>query len=178
MAVGDVFGVLERLGFADVVLWMLSFAIVYGILKQTQTPKSRASQAIIAFVIAFFVLIGTPASFIQVIENISTAALVGMIGILMFLVFIEAGGVKRIIYYPEVNEEGKPTGRGKKSGEEKIFSSTLGRYSLIIGLIIVALLVFAGAGGFSVIGLQIPVVPLGAIFLAMIVLAIIWLVAE
>ena len=41
---------LERLGFPDLLLWLLTFAVVYGVLSQAKVPKSAASRAIISIV--------------------------------------------------------------------------------------------------------------------------------
>ena len=139
-------------------------------------PKSNAARAIIAFVFAFFVLIGTPPSFLETISNLSTAALVLLLGILMFFVFIEAGGVQHFKskVVKEIEHEGKPL-KISEHESRKLFTKS-GRMFLIAGVIIAAVLIFIGAGGLGGVGLAIPVVPLGAVFLAMIILAIVWLV--
>jgi len=88
---------LERLGFADVILWMISFATVYGLLSQFGggMPKSKPARAIIGMVTAFFVLM-TPLApqLIAVLSKMSMNMVLLILGLLVFIVFIEMAGVK------------------------------------------------------------------------------------
>src|SRR3989344_7075079 len=90
----DTLSQLERLGFPDLLLWLLTFAIVYGVLKQANMPKSEASRAIIAIVSGLFVLMASPASLITIISKMSTNLILIVLGLLVVIIFLEASKVK------------------------------------------------------------------------------------
>jgi hypothetical protein len=165
---------LERLGFADVMLWVISFALVYGLMSQAGIPKDRAPRAIIGFVVAFLVLMASPAALITTISNLGTSLLVTLLGVMMLLVFIEAGGVKHYEEEKKYDEKGKYI--GSIHHEKRLFHKT--PYVTAIVLILAAIVIFLGAGGLNVANIQLPIDPLGAAFLAMIAIAIVWLVSE
>ncbi|MFH0830257.1 MAG: hypothetical protein V1887_03810 [Candidatus Aenigmatarchaeota archaeon] len=172
---------LERLGFGDILLWLLSFALVYGILNQTNMPKSKPVRGIIAIVVAFFVLLSAPASIITTLTNLSTGLLVVLLGILVVFTFLEIAGVKHLkvgktkkIKGPDGKEYDAPAEYVQENmftGHPKVWAAVL---------IIVAIVLFAGAGGLSITGLALPsgIDPMGALVMAMIALAVIWLVME
>jgi hypothetical protein len=164
---------LERLGFADVMLWVISFALVYGLMSQANIPKDRAPRAIIGFVTAFLVLLATPTALLATITNLSTGLLVVLLGIMMLLVLIEAGGVK---HYELQTERGPKGEKIEYHKATKLFHKN----PMVTGvvLIIAAIVLFMGAGGLNVANIQLPIDPLGAAFLALIAIAVIWLVGE
>jgi len=171
---------LERLGFGDILLWLLSFALVYGILNQTNMPKSKPVRGIIAIVVAFFVLLSAPGSIISTLTNLSTGLLVVLLGILVIFTFLEIAGVKHMkanmkkVKGPDGKEVEVPTDwvpENMFTGHPKVWAAVL---------IIVAIVLFAGAGGLSITGLALPsgIDPMGALVMAMIALAVIWLIME
>lgn len=161
---------LQRLGFADILLWLLTFAVVYGILSQIKVPKSREAQAIIAIVIGFLVLLSVPTSLVAFISQASTSLILIALGILMIMVFLEVAGLTQ--EYPEIRD-GKPTGRTIKIS---IFT----RHPYIFGIImaIIAILIFVGAGGLNVLGWKVPTgySLTGIIFFVLIIMAIMWMI--
>jgi len=164
---------LERLGFADVILWVISFALVYGLMSQAGIPKDKASRAIIGFVAAFLVLMASPASLITTITNLGTSLLVVLLGIMILLVFIEAGQVK---HYQE--KKGK-TEKGQEytyHEEIPLFHKSPKVTATI--LIFAAVVIFLAAGGLNLANINIPIDPMGAAFLVMVAMAILWLVTE
>lgn len=161
---------LERLGFADILLWLLTFAIVYGVLSRFTNILSNASSAIIAIVVGFFVLLATPTAMIAIIEQMSTGLVLVVLAVLGFIVFLEVAGVRFI--------ERK---KGKE-GEELVPVTFFQKYSYVsaIALFLIAVLIFIGAGGLELIGfVNLPTFNItGIIFFIVVIIAVIWLIAE
>jgi amino acid permease len=133
---------LETLGLPEILLWLFTFAIVYGILSQVKIPQSNAARTIIASVAGFMVLF-SPATYqvISILSKMATDMLLVVIGILVLIVFLEVMKVRV-----------KTTVRGKVEGrevEEEKFISPIEKYGtlLVIILAIFAILIFVSAGG-------------------------------
>ncbi len=171
---------LERLGFPDLLLWLLTFAVVYGVLSQAKVPKSAASRAIISIVSGMLVLMAAPASLISIISNMSTNLIVLILGLLTLIVFLEAAGVKvgKFTGVAPKNEKGEH--ELKKTGEpKKLFEKHSMEFAVV--LIILAGLVFVGSGGLNLMGGNISfgetnLVSIG--FLVAVVLAVLVLYME
>ena len=172
---------LQAFGLIDVILWMLSFAIVYGVLSQVGkkgVPEHKSSRAIISFVVAMLVLFAAPAELSQMISEISSSLLLIILGLLSLIVFVEAAGIrahKKIGY----TREGKPI--YKEQTHISIFEAY--RRYFGVALIFIAAMIFMGVGGLKWIGLgdvggfgNINI--LGAGLFIMIILAIVWMIAE
>jgi hypothetical protein len=171
---------LQAFGLTDIILWMITFAVVYGVLSQVGegVPKHKGSRGIIAIVVAFMVLFATPTQLSAMIAKMSSSLLLIVLGLLTLIVFVEAAGVK--IHKTEV----AVTKKGKErfvTGEEDIFSA-YGKY-FGAALLFIVIMIFVTAGGLKYVGLgdiggfgEINV--LGAGLFVMIVLAIIWMIAE
>lgn len=168
--------IFESLGLVQILLWLLSFAIVYGILDQLKLPNQKGARAIIALVIAFMVLFAAPNNLINIISTMSTGLLLLILAIIIFMIFIETAGVKRRAVVAKDNR-----GRNIHSHEEgKNIFEAYGRY-FAIAFFIIAAMIFIGAGGLNLLGWGITlsessIMSLG--FLLIIVLAIMWLVAN
>lgn len=171
----SIVGVIQRLGIGDILLWLLSFAIVYGILSMVNIPKQKSIQGIIAIVLAFMVLLAVPAALITTLSTLSTGLVVVMLGILVFLVLVEAAGMKHY-------EKRKITGK-TEAGEpyelpalEEIPLFTKHKEILAAALVIIAVLIFVGAGGLNLIGFKLNIDITGVAFLIMIILAVLWMI--
>lgn len=178
MVDASVVGVLERLGFADILLWLLSFAIVYGVLSMANIPKSKAVQAIIAIVLAFLTLMAVPATLISTLSTLSTGLLVVMLGLLVFIVMIEAAGIK---HYEKKAGVAKHPETGKDvlvPGFEEVELFTKHRGIMAAALIIIAVLLFVGAGGLNMLGFQVSIDLTGVVFIVLIILAVLWMIKE
>jgi len=82
-------------GFGLVLLWLLTLAIVYGILTKQQLPNSMGTRGVIAIASSFLVLIaaaGTGAALF--LTNFITFVMVIGVGIIMTLVLLEISGAK------------------------------------------------------------------------------------
>ena len=84
---------LQNLGFPEILLWLLSFAIVYGVLHQVKLPQSNAARAIISIVIGFLVILSAPIEIISFLSKLSSALVMVVLGILILLVFLEIAGI-------------------------------------------------------------------------------------
>ena len=150
---------LQNLGFPEILLWLLSFAIVYGVLHQVKLPQSNAARAIISIVIGFLVILSAPIEIISFLSKLSSALVMVVLGILILLVFLEIAGI------------GKGGTLIKK--HEVYFAAAL---------VIIAVLVFVGAGGLQLIGFpQIDIsgqANVTIFFFIVIIVAIIWMVME
>ena len=174
---------LANLGFPEILLWLLTFAIVYGILSHAGDkgiPKSPAARAIIGLVAAFFVLFAVPTSLIGVLSQMSSSLVLVLLGFLVFVVFIEAAGLKG--KYTVVTGVDPKT--GQPSGYKEVEMNIIQKYPVLFGVafLILAVLIFIGSGGAKLLGF--PTVNISDtaimsyIFLGVIVLAIVWMVAD
>lgn len=164
-------GVIQRLGFQDILLWLLSFAVIYGILSQTKIlPKQ--SGALLAIGLSFLILLAAPTSLLQFITNLSSNIVLVILGILLFLVLLEVFGLKRKLYVPNP-KTGKPE-------EKEVTWLTQHPRIFQLGLVIIAAVVFVSAGGLNLLGLQLPTNfnITGSIFIIGMILAVLWLISE
>lgn len=119
---------LRNIGFPLVLLWLLTLAVVYGILSHLKLPESMTTRGVISIVVSFLVLIacaGTQiATFLSTLSSYAIAIAVGLIIIMMFF------GIT-----------------GIKTGEDGIFT----KYPKFFAgaLIAIAILIFISAGGLS-----------------------------
>lgn len=175
---------LQAFGLTDIILWMITFAVVYGVLSQVGEkgmPQHKGSRGIIAIVVAFMVLFAAPAQLSAMIAKMSSSLLLIVLGLLSLIVFIEAAGVK---VHKTTTIPLKGGGVKKVPTEETM--SIFEAYGMYFGiaLLLIMIMIFVTAGGLSWIGLgnisgafgEINV--LGAGLFIMIILAIIWMIAE
>jgi hypothetical protein len=165
---------LQGLGFAQILLWLITFAVVFGVGKRVF--GSKAVSAIVGIASGFLVLMAVPAALIGYIATMSTGLLVGVVGILAIIVFLEVVGVRRYMYKTVRRSEDPKTG--------KIVEHEITR-TWVLSLIALAVLgfgiwVFASAGGPSFFGLAtMPTVNWGTVIFVIIILAALyWLVTE
>ena len=151
---------LRAIGFQLVLLWLLTLAVVYGILSHLELPKSTSARGVISIVSAFLVLLaaaGTQAA--DFISTLVTSSVLVAFGLLMTMVFLEIAGAK--------------------SDGQHIFA----KHPRFFGaaLIILAILIFIGAGGFTL--LNIPIFALSdpliaIIFFLLIMVASVWILVK
>jgi len=171
---------LQAFGLTDIVLWMISFAVVYGVLSQVGEkgmPQHKGSRATIAIVIAFMVLFAAPAELSTMIAKISSSLLLIVLGLLTLIVFVEAAGLR-----VHGRHELKGGGSVAAHGTEKTIFDKYGNY-FAIALLFILVMIFVAAGGLKYVGLGDigsfgKIDTLGAGLFIMIALAIIWMIAE
>ncbi len=122
-------------GFPLLLLWVLTLAVVYGILSHINLPQSKVVRGTISIVSAFFVLFAAASGpAVQFVENIMVAGIVIAFGLLLVMIFMELTGAKK--------------------GGEHIFAA----HPKFFGLAFIVLLglIFIGAGGMGL--LNIPAI--------------------
>ncbi len=148
---------LRDAGFQLVLLWLLTLAVVYGILSHLELPKSPTARGVISIVSSFLVLVaaaGTMAA--NFLSNLATSAIAVAFGLMFTMIFLEITGTK-------------VSGEHIFAKHPKFFAAAL---------IIIAILVFVGAGGMSFIAIPAIAIstPIAAIGLFLIVMmASVWI---
>jgi hypothetical protein len=165
----------QKLGMTDLLIWLLSFAVIYGLLTLAKVPKSREARAIIGFVFGLLIILTAPTAAIAAfITKYASAMVLLAFGLLMLIIFFEVLGIKgkRSIF---VEREGKRV----KIGEEGVFPFLSEHpYLFSVALLIIAGFIFVAAGGLELIGIKIPagINPVGAAFFVLMVIAVLWMV--
>jgi len=151
---------LRDAGFQLVLLWLLTLAVVYGILSHIELPKSITARGVISIVASFLVLVaaaGTQAA--TFLSSMTTGAIVVAFGLIVTMIFLEITGTK--------------------AGGEHIFSKHPRFFGA--GLIVIAILVFVGAGGLNFIA--IPAIAISTSVLAIgvfliVMVASVWILVK
>ena len=155
--VEDTLNFLQSLGVAQVLIWLVTFAVVFGLLKKTSLPNSAAG--IIGIAAGLLVLMAAPAATIAFVSTMSSGLLVVVLGILGFIVFLEVVGVDH---------------KERVKNKESILGPVL-----IVGALILAALVFMNAGGLSFLAISaIPTVSLTTIAFVVVLLAAVYWVSK
>jgi len=145
--------------------WLLTFAIVYGITEHYKIPKSNAARTLISLVLAFFVM-PVAAPIMGIIGQLGMGLVLLFCGILFIIILFEMTGTKHHLGVVD----GKV--HNKKITE---------KYYRVFGgaLLVLAVMVFIGAGGLAYLGYNVPTInyPL-LFFIGIIVLMIWWMVRE
>jgi len=161
---------LTGLGLPEILLWVLTFAVVFGILTKLKIFGTRAPAALVSIVVGFFVLLAVPAGLITVIATMSTGLLVVAIGFLVLLALIEIGNVRT--WKTVRNEEGKEV-----SAPLHPFHGH-GTIMAII-LIVIAAAIFYLSGGWALLGFgTLPALGLGTWLLVIVGAAVLWMLSE
>lgn len=151
---------LRDAGFQLVLLWLLTLAVVYGVLSHIELPKSMTARGVISIVASFLVLVaaaGTMAA--NFLSNLATSAIAVAFGLIVTMIFLEITGTK--------------------VGGEHIFSKHPKFFAT--ALIIIAILVFVGAGGMSfiaipAIAISTPIAAIGVFLIVM--MASVWILTK
>ncbi len=150
--------------------WLLTFAIVFGILEHYNVPKSKSARTIISLVLAFFVIpVSEPV--VTILGKMGMGLIMLFAGLLFILILFEITGTRHYIGTFE-DKEGK-RGVHKQKITERYYR-TFG-----VALAILAVMIFIGAGGLQYLGYPVPSInyPL-VFFIGIIVLMIWWMVRE
>ncbi len=151
---------LRAQGFPLILLWLLTLAVVYGILSHVDIPKSKTARGVISIVAAFMVLFAAASGPAAVfVENIVVSGIVIAFGLLIVMIFLEITGAKH---------EGA-----------HIFA----KHPLFFAgaLIILVILIFIGAGGLGILHLPAIIItePMIAIlFFLIVMLVAIWILMK
>jgi len=161
---------LAGLGLPQILLWVLTFAVVFEILTKLNIMK-RAPAAIVSVVVGLFILLAVPVAVIAAIATMSTGMIVAAIGFIVVLALIEVGqiGPRGVVAQ---DKDGN-----KEYGRIHPFSA----HSTIMTIVVlaVAALIFWMAGGFALIGLPaLPAIGMGTWILITVGLAVLWMLSE
>jgi len=161
--------IMQNSFFVILLPWLLTFAIVYGILQHYKIPKSPSARAIISIVFAFFT-IPVAGPLMTIIGNMGAALVIAIAGILFLLILFEITGTRH--FEGAVTEDGKIIG-GKKRITEKYYKA------FAFAVVVLAILIFIGAGGLQLLGITIPSINYPVLFFfAVMVIVIIWMVTS
>jgi hypothetical protein len=161
---------LTGLGLPEILLWVLTFAVIFGVLMKLKI-FSRAPSALISIVVGFLVLLAVPTALIAVIASMSSGMLIVGIALIVILSFIEFGMI-RTTAVREIDKEGK-----QKLGPAHPFE-THGTVMTII-VLAVAALIFWVSGGAALIGIgALPAIGLGTWLLIIVGGAVLWMLSE
>lgn len=148
--------------FVYILPWLLTFAIVYGILGHYKVPKSNSARTIIALTIAFFILpIAGPV--VVILGQLGMGMLILFSGLLFIMILFEITGTRKIT--GKVTEQGKLE---RKKITEHYYKS------FGVALAILAVMVFIGAGGLGYLGYSVPGINYPLVFFVGILVLIIW----
>jgi len=149
---------LRAIGFQLVLLWLLTLAIVYGVLSHIEVPKSTSARSVISIVSAFMVLLAAAAFQTAIfVSNLITAGVAVAFSLMILMVFLEITGAK----YEGVH----------------IFSKHPRFFGAV--LIVVLISIFLGAGGSALIPatasfIRIDSVAIATILFLVVMVAAIW----
>ncbi|MFP4046039.1 MAG: hypothetical protein ACLFS3_03190 [Candidatus Aenigmatarchaeota archaeon] len=134
--IGTMITNMENLGFFAYMLpWLLTLAVTFGILENYEIPESVSARGVISIVMAFLVLpVGNYIA--PFFEDLVMGFIVLAAGILVAVIFVELLGFE-------------------SAGVDNIFLEHPQTFGAI--MIILAALVFIGAGGLNFIGVDIQV---------------------
>jgi hypothetical protein len=161
---------LSGLGLPQILLWVLTFAVVFEIIKKLNI-LSRAPAAIVAMVVGFLVLLAVPAAVIAAIATMSTGLIVAAIGFLVVLSILAVGNIHSIEKLKDKD--------GNETGIQAVHPFGKHGTKMTILAIVVAALIFIAAGGPALIGISVlPTISLGTWFLIVVGLAVLWMLSE
>jgi len=161
---------LTGLGLPEILLWVLTFAVVFGILMKLKI-FTRAPSTLISIVVGFLVLVAVPAALIAVIASMSTGLLVAAIGFLVLLAIIEFANLRHVEIIGK-DEQGRPI---------KDATHPFQKHSTIMTIIVlgVAALIFWVSGGAALIGIgALPAISMGTWLLVIVGAAVLWMLSE
>ncbi len=86
---------LKEMGFDLILVWMLSIAIIYGILTKLKLPESYSARGVIAIASGFLIMLASAGTALpMIIQNIVVSLIVIGFVLLLVVVFLELMGIK------------------------------------------------------------------------------------
>ncbi len=152
--------------FAVVLPWLLTFAIVFGVLSQLKDsgiPENKAARAIIGIVLAF-IIAPVLSPYVKQLAGLSAGFVAIIAGFLLVVIFVEVLGIKV-----------------EKDGDKVSFFEKYPKFFAFI-IAMISVVVFIGTGGPEAMGIDLPPYisqnyPL-LFFLGFMLLVIWWMVSE
>ena len=123
---------LKEMGFDLILVWMLSMAIIYGILTKLKMPESYSARGTIAIASGFLIMLASAGTAIpMIIQNLVVSLIVVGFVLLLIVIFLELMGIKAV--------------------------ETLEKYSSIalIAVVVIAFLIFLSSGATNLFNLHV-----------------------
>jgi hypothetical protein len=155
------------LGLPQVLLWVLTFAVVFEVLVKTRI-FSRAPAALVSVITGLFVLMAVPNAVVQVIAGLSTGLVTLVTGLIALVALLEVAGAKHPVYSAD----------GKNVVDYAPYLT--GHKSVVaIVMLVLAGLIFAVSGGLGLIGITaLPAIGMTTWVLIVIGVAVLWMISE
>jgi len=163
----------QNMELSEILLWLLSFAVLFGILEQANMPNSKSARALISIGIAFLVIMSAPNSLVPVLSSMSSGLILVGLGLLVLIIFFEVTGIK--FGKDVLGKDGKPIASAPVSLFEKY------GYIFAIAFALIAILIFVNSGGLTLLGWNINLSSasnITVIFLSLIIIAVLWMVKD
>ncbi len=163
---------LSSMGLPEILLWLLSFAVFFGVLEKVKFIPNKEINAIISIVVAFLVLLATPIELLAVLSSMSQSLILLVLGVIVLLVFLEVAGIKHYEYSKDKDGNVTPIEVSFFSANPKVTA---------IGFLIIAILIFVGSGGLELLGWQVDLtstLSTSMLFFVVVILAILWMITE
>jgi hypothetical protein len=164
---GCIFPGATALGLPHILLWVLTFAVVYSFAARIMGKKVGA---IVGIVTGFFILMAVPAAVITLIAGMSTGLIVlgiALIALIALVGLTGATGVKQT-----VNDKGEAV--LKETGWLQAHSTAVAAV-----LVVLAAAMFVGLGGLSLIGItSIPIIGTATWLLIIVGVAVLWMLSD
>jgi len=139
---------LTNLGLMDILLWMLAFAIIYGISSTANIPKSRGARVLISISLSLLVLFSGAGTVVGMISKLANETLLLLLGLLVLIIFFEMTKLTQPVEYRAKTPKGETSGVARVSVWEEYHAHWL------IAFLILAILVFVSVGGLQFIGIS------------------------
>ena len=150
---------LRNIGFNLVLLWLLTLAVVYGVLSQIKLPESMTTRGVISIVVSFLVLIAAAGTQIAVfLSTFSSYAIAIAFTFIIIMIFLGILGIK---------------------GGDMVFAKNPKFFAAL--LIVIAFIIFVTAGGlglFSVVGVIISSNVFIVCFFLFVMVASVWMLVK
>lgn len=155
-------------GLPEILLWVLSFALIYTFAARIMDKKPAA---LVAIALGFFVLMAAPAALITAIAGMSTGFLALTVGLIIIVaLFATLRPVSKV-----------PVGIDEKTGKVKLAETDfLGAHGTAVSVVLIALagLIVWTYGGAQLIGItSLPAIGAVPVILVIVGAAVLWMLS-
>jgi hypothetical protein len=164
---------LEGLGLPEILLWILSFAVIFEVLIRAGIMR-KAPAALVAVALATLVLFAAPIALITTISSMSSSLVLVLIGFFVILAIIEFANIRLL------GEGESTTDKDGKTTTKKALYHPFQKHGKMVTIVVllIALLIFWLSGGAALLGLgNIPSMGVPWVFV-IIGIAVLWLMYE
>ncbi len=168
---------LNGFGLPEILLWVLAFAVIFGILMKLKI-FSKAPTALISIATAFLVLMAVPAALIYAVSTMSTGLLIVAIGFITLMALIAITNTKSLKKVSTKDKDGNE-GEAWQPVDPLQNHGTL----MLAALIVISAVIFISAGGLSLLGIaslpaMLPVFSGVSWVIVLAGVAVLWMLSE